>query len=55
MESYVEEITHTGIIEIGNVQMYSLVTKTGKRLITASDVFTAVGKSRSRICSKTDF
>lgn len=46
MESYVEEITHTGIIEIGNVQMYSLVTKTGKRLITASDVFTAVGKSR---------
>ncbi|AIG65094.1 hypothetical protein WS105_0154 [Weissella ceti] len=42
----VEEITHTGYIEIGDIELYSLVTKSGKRLISASDVFKAVGKSR---------
>ncbi|MBC1521418.1 hypothetical protein HB912_07140 [Listeria aquatica] len=46
MESYTEEITHSGYIEIGDVKMYALVTKSGKRLITASDVFSAIGKSR---------
>lgn len=45
-KDYIEEITHTGYIEIGNMKMYAIVTKTGKRLITASDVFSAIGKSR---------
>lgn len=42
----IEELTHTGYIEIGEVKMYSLVTRSGKRLISAGDVFKAVGKSR---------
>ncbi|WP_231125237.1 P63C domain-containing protein [Lactiplantibacillus pentosus] len=42
----VEEITHSGYIEIGEATLYSFVTKTGKRLITATDVFKAVGRSR---------
>ncbi|MHC5253206.1 P63C domain-containing protein [Listeria kieliensis] len=46
MGDYTEEITHSGYIEIGDVKMYALVTKSGKRLITASDVFSAIGKSR---------
>ncbi|KIU21334.1 P63C domain-containing protein [Weissella confusa] len=46
MSENIEELTHTGYIEIGEVQMYSIVTKSGKRLIRATDVFNAVGKSR---------
>lgn len=42
----VEELTHTGYIEIGDLTLYALVTKSGKRLITATDVFKAVGRSR---------
>ncbi|MCT0504546.1 MULTISPECIES: P63C domain-containing protein [Lactococcus] len=45
-DNYIEEVTHTGYIEIGTMKMYALVTKSGKRLITASDVFSAIGKSR---------
>ncbi|MFT8425734.1 MAG: P63C domain-containing protein [Liquorilactobacillus sp.] len=41
-----EQLTHTGYIEIGDLTLYALVTRSGKRLITASDVFKAVGKSR---------
>jgi hypothetical protein len=43
---YIEDVTHTGYIEIGDMKMYAIVTKTGKRLISASDVFSAIGKSR---------
>lgn len=42
----VESITHSGNLELGNVSMYVMVTKTGKRLISASSVFSAVGRSR---------
>lgn len=42
----VESITHSGNLELGNVSMYVMVTKTGKRLISASSVFNAVGRSR---------
>lgn len=45
-EEKIEQLTHTGYIEIGELKMYSIVTKSGKRLIRAIDVFHAVGKSR---------
>lgn len=46
MSDEIENLTHTGYIEIGETRMYAMVTKSGKRLITASDVFKAVGRSR---------
>lgn len=42
----VEQIMRAGYVEIGEVKLYSFVTKTEKRLITASDVFKAVGRTR---------
>lgn len=45
-EENVELITHSGYVEIGDATLYCFVTKTGKRLITATDVFKAVGRSR---------
>lgn len=45
-DSKIEVITHSGYIEIGNTRLYCFVTKSGKRLITATDVFKAVGRSR---------
>lgn len=44
--SEVEEISNSGYVEIGSTKLYCFVTKTGRRLITASDVFRAVGRSR---------
>ncbi|MEN3114765.1 P63C domain-containing protein [Lacticaseibacillus paracasei] len=46
MSDSIEEIMNSGYVEIGEVKLYSFVTRTEKRLITASDVFRAVGKSR---------
>lgn len=47
MESdYIEKITHRGKIHIGDITLSAMVSERGKRLITAKDVFTAVGKSR---------
>ncbi len=42
----IEEIVSSGHLEIGEISLYCFVTKTGKRLITASDVFRAVGRTR---------
>ena len=42
----VESITHSGYIELGQSTLYCFVTKSGKRLITATDVFKAVGRAR---------
>ena len=45
-DTNVELITHSGYVEIGDAKLYCFVTKSGKRLITATDVFKAVGRSR---------
>ncbi|MFD1431242.1 P63C domain-containing protein [Lacticaseibacillus yichunensis] len=44
--SNIEEIANSGYVEIGDTKLYSFVTKTGKRLITATDVFNALKRSR---------
>lgn len=44
--SEIETITHSGQVELGNVSLHCMVTKSGKRLITATSVFKAVGRSR---------
>lgn len=46
MVENVEEITHYGEIEIANTTLKTMVTKTGKRLITATSAFKAIGKQR---------
>lgn len=42
----VEQIMRAGYVEIGEVKLYSFVTRSEKRLITATDVFKAVGRTR---------
>ncbi|RHW54432.1 P63C domain-containing protein [Lactobacillus bombicola] len=46
MDKIIETITHSGQVELGNVMLNCMVTKSGKRLVTASSVFKAVGRSR---------
>ena len=46
MDENIEQIMRSGYVEIGETKLYSFVTKTEKRLITASDVFKAVGRTR---------
>ncbi|CAI2555454.1 hypothetical protein AKUH1B104J_01180 [Apilactobacillus kunkeei] len=46
MNDFIEKITHTGKINIGGKELKAMVSQSGKRLITASDVFFAVGRTR---------
>lgn len=42
----IEQVTHYGTIEIAETQLKTMVTKSGKRLITATSAFSAIGKQR---------
>lgn len=46
IESNIEEITHTGRLDIGGMEIHAYVTKSNKRLISAADMFTFTGRSR---------